>query len=163
MTSIQFFKLFILVLSLALFAFFGITIDAELSIQTILLLDTATPYIFAITATTVFFILKHMDGISTSTSSIKNSKNVKKVNKLQQSYQHLNQESIANIILSLSLFVLTKIVKSPNINIELSQLQVAAISLKFSCFGTMLYIAFDQIRSLQTVMQYRRILETNKK
>ena len=162
MTSIQFVKLILLVLLFTLLAFVGITVDKELSIPSIAYLDVTLPYILGITATAVFFLLKHMDGISTSTTSIKNSNNKKKVHKLQQSYQHLTQESISNIILSLSLFILAKTVKIPDIDIELNKLQTIFISLKFSCFGTMLYIAFDQIRSLQTVMQYRRIIEVNK-
>ena len=162
MTSIQFVKLALLVLVFTLLAFVGITVDKELSIPPIAYLDVTLPYILGITATAVFFLLKHMDGISTSTTSIKNSNNKKKVHKLQQSYQHLTQESISNIILSLSLFLLAKIVEIPDVGIELNKLQTIFISLKFSCFGTMLYIAFDQIRSLQTVMQYRRIIEVNK-
>jgi L-cystine uptake protein TcyP (sodium:dicarboxylate symporter family) len=163
MNKIQFIKLILLVLVFTMIAYAGIFIEKNLSIQTIMLLDTSTPYIFGITATAAFYILKHMDGIATSTSAIKNSKNKEKIKKLQQSYQHLSQEAISNIILSLALFVLAKTVKSPNIDLELSQLQVGVVSLKFSCFGTMLYIAFDQIRSLHTVMQYRRIIEVNKK
>ncbi len=162
MTSIQFIKLALLILAFTLLAFVGVTVDKSLSIPLIAYLDVTLPYILGITATAVFFLLKHMDGISTCTTSIKDSNNKKKVHKLQLSYQHLTQESISNIILSLSLFVLAKAVKTPDMDIDLNKLQTLLISLKFSCFGTMLYVAFDQIRSLQTVMQYRRIIETNK-
>lgn len=94
---------------------------------------------------------------------MKNVNNEKKVNKIQRSYQNLNQEGISNIILSLSLFILAKLVKIPDSNLELNKFQMTVVSLKFSCLGTMLYIAFDQIYSLRTVMQYRRIIEENKK
>ena len=104
-----------------------------------------------------------MDAISTSTSSIKNVNNEQKINKLQESYQYLNQEGISNVILSLTLFVLAKLVKIPIIEVELSRFQLALISLKFSCLCTMLYVAYDQIRSLHTVMQYRKTIEVNKK
>jgi len=163
MNSIQLIKLGILILALTLFAFVGIYLQKEISIQIIMLLDTTVPCIFGITVTAVLFILKHMDSISTATSSLRDSKNHDKVSKTHQSYQVLNEEAVSNIILSLALFILGKILKLPKIDIELNQLQIIVISLKFSCFGSMLYIAFDQIYSLRTIMKFRSTIEINKK
>lgn len=162
MNSRQFIKLLILISILSLIAFWAISVNKTLFIPPIDYLDVTAPYILAFTITAVFFLLKHMDAISTSTSSIKNDYNKEKINKLQVSYEHLSQEGISNAILSLSLFILSKLVKIPNLDIELSQYQLAVISFKFSCLSAMLYIAFDQIHSLHTVMQYRRIIEVNK-
>lgn len=163
MTSFQFVKLLILVLVLSLAAFGAIVANKTLFVPPIEYLDATSPYILGFTGTAVFFLLKHMDAISTSTSSIKNGNNEHKINKLQESYQYLNQEGISNIILSLTLFIMAKLVKIPNLEVELSRFQLTVISLKFSCLGTMLYIAYDQIRSLHTVMQYRKTIEVNKK
>jgi hypothetical protein len=163
MTKIQFLKLFILLASLFLVAFCAINANKTLFIPPIEYLETTSPYIFGSTATAVYFLLKHMDAISTSTSSIKNKINEHKINKIQESYQHLNQEGVSNVILSLSLFVVAQLLKVPEIEVELSRFQLAVIALKFSCLGTMLYVAFDQILSLHTVMQYRKTIEINKK
>lgn len=104
-----------------------------------------------------------MDSISTSMSSVKNEGNDNKINKVQNSFLNLNQEGIANVILSLSLFILAKLIKLQNLEVELSGFQVTVLCLKFSCLATMLYVVFDQIGSLHTAMQYRRIIEENKK
>lgn len=103
-----------------------------------------------------------MDSISTSMSAVKNGRNDNKINKVQKSFLNLNQEGIANVILSLSLFILAKLIKIPNLEGELSSFQVTVLCLKFSCLVTMLYIVFDQICSLHTAMQYRRIIEEKK-
>lgn len=163
MNSIQFIKLGILILAFTLFAFVSISLQKEIAVQTIMLIETTIPYVLGITVTSVFFVLKHMDGISTATSSFRDSKKQEKINKIQKSYQSLNQESISNVILSLALFILGEIIKLPKIDIEFGQFQAIVISLKFSFFGAMLYVAFDQICSLHTVMKYRSIIEVNKK
>ncbi|MHB8136666.1 MAG: hypothetical protein ACYDH1_20835 [Anaerolineaceae bacterium] len=163
MTSIQFIKLLILYSVLSLSSFVAIIINKSFIVQSTEYLDVISPYIFGFTATTVFFLLKFMDSISTSMSSVKNEGNDNKINKVQNSFLNLNQEGIANVILSLSLFILAKLIKLQNLEVELSGFQVTVLCLKFSCLATMLYVVFDQIGSLHTAMQYRRIIEENKK
>lgn len=120
MTSIQFFKLLILFSVSSLFAFVGISTNKSHLIPPIEYLDAISPYIFGFTATTVFFLLKYMDSISTSTSLVKTEQNKTKVRNVQKSFLKLNQESIANVILSLSLFIIAKLVKIPDLKVELS-------------------------------------------
>jgi hypothetical protein len=163
MNSIQFIKLLFAVLALSLIAFVAINIDRKFTIHIIEYLEAISLYILGITGTAVFFLLKHMDGISSSTTAIKNSENKRQVDKLQKLYQTLNQEGISNILLSITLFILAKIIGLPETSIEINKITMIFISIKFSCFVIIIYSAYDQIRALHTVMNYRRIIETNKK
>lgn len=163
MNSIQFVKLLFAALALSLIAFVAITIDRKFTIHIIEYLEAISIYILGITGTSVFFLLKHMDGISSSTTSLKNQENKPKIDKLQKLFQTLNQEGISNIILSITLFICAKLIGLPDASIEINNITMLFISIKFSCFIIIIYTAYDQIRALHTVMNYRRIIETNKK
>lgn len=163
MNKTQFLKLLLFMIATSLGYYVALELNDELFISILSAISTSPPYIIAFNTAITLYLLKYTDAVSTSVSSAITETNSPKINKFQKSIKNLNQEAILNMLLTIIIFVLLKIVESAYFELDKDFVFQFVMAVRFSLIALLFIVAIIQGRALFLAMNYRHVIETKNK